>query len=405
MGSGAFCGSGLTEAVLHPDLDQVPSAVFCGCVNLEKVVLPENLISIGDDAFGKIEEYDEYYNLISKACTSLRHIELPESLEYIGSEAFNGSAIEGDLIDDTGVKVLEIPARVQNIGYDAFSECNNICAVKILGSYPFYMYRSFDMFTPLYVHPDALDAYKTAEYWSEYTILPYDMMSVSLGLSVILGTDVAYSDGYFNAPLTVTVTGDETKLTNVYEYGYYVKTTDRWGDAEIEYYPIDALNVPLETTLTIYSENASCDYENHKATGNVVLGSYIRLVDETVVTYSNTPVEVVYDKKPSVKFTDVTTSVDGSVNFELIYEVEGAYWIYNEQLNKEGNGYFSMSSVYIEDGVNTTSGSWNVYETPADGYIYFSYCDRNYVDYTSNFVHLSMDADSVVSAEIVDSME
>ena len=64
-----------------------------------------------------------------------------------------------------------------------------------------------------------------------------------------------------------------------------------------------------------------------------------------------------------------------------------------------------MSSVYIEDGVNTTSGSWDVYETPADGYIYFSYYDRNYVDYTSNFVHLSMDADSVVSAEIVDSME
>ncbi|MBQ3612681.1 MAG: leucine-rich repeat domain-containing protein [Bacteroidales bacterium] len=405
LGEGAFFGSGLTEVTIPKAVTKIPESAFCACASLATVNLHDAVTSIGRDAFGSYSFYDsetgEEYTL---SCSSLKNIDLPESLIVIYDNAFSDSAIEGELIEGTKIVALDIPAGVSDIRYGAFRGCMNLAAVKMNTSDVPEGENMFPSATVIYVPADAVETYKSSD-WGYYTILPYDMMSVSLGLTVALGDEVTYSDGYFNAPMSVTVTGDDANLSNVDEYGYYVKILNRWGEAEMEYYPVDALNVATETTFTIYSEYVSSDYENHKAIVSANIGAYVRIDDDTVVTYSNTPVEVVYDKKPSVKFTDVTTSVDGSVNFELTYEVEGAYWIYNEQLNKEGNGYFSMSSVYIEDGVNTTSGSWDVYETPADGYIYFYYYDRNYVDYTSNFVHLSMDADSVVSAEIVDSME
>lgn len=76
-------------------LSGIDSFVFSGDSALSDVKLPDTLYSIGGGAFHQ--------------CTALKDITLPEHLDYIGQYAFM----------DTGLKSIEIPESVTDIGYCA----------------------------------------------------------------------------------------------------------------------------------------------------------------------------------------------------------------------------------------------------------------------------------------------
>ena len=395
IGHDAFYGSGLKEAVMmSSELTTIGECTFAGCENLEKVILPESFVFIARSAFER--------------CTCLRNIEFPESLETIGLDAFAGSALEGKLIEGTNIKALVIPAKVNHVNQGAFEGCKNLSAVKMLPVYPPDNYgRMFDSYIPIYVHPESVEAYKSASGWSEYTILPYDMMSVSLGLSVAAGSGVEYDESSFKVPVSVTVTGEKDKLSSVEEFGYYVKTVDDYRDTMIEYYPVEALNKLVECKINVNSAAVSFDYENYQISGSFTMGAYIRMLDGTIVTYANTPLEFVYDSKPSVTFTGVEIkSVDsGYVKFELECLVEGACWINGWDAYGIGEGYIYDFSRPRKDGVASLSGTW----IPSSGvsedmYIYARYYDQKYCEYFTNYLHLSFDASGNASAEITDAV-
>lgn len=82
-------------------LSSIDSFVFSGDSALYDVKLPDTLYSIGGGAFHQ--------------CTSLKEISLPKNLGYIGQYAFM----------DTGLKSIEIPESVTEIGYCALGYKTN----------------------------------------------------------------------------------------------------------------------------------------------------------------------------------------------------------------------------------------------------------------------------------------
>lgn len=71
------------------------------CYNISKVILPQTLESIGNDAFSR--------------CEILKIIEIPNSVTYIGYGAFFGCY---------SLENIKIPDNINEIGNQAFYECN-----------------------------------------------------------------------------------------------------------------------------------------------------------------------------------------------------------------------------------------------------------------------------------------
>ena len=157
----------LKKIILPNSITYIGEDAFDTCRELSEVVLPSNLISIGESAFYR--------------CTSLTSIEIPASVTSIGYEAFSGCTglIQKEngvsYVDKWGIKCdttvtnvtlrpntvgfasyafynctsltsIEIPASVTSIGDGAFSNCGSLTSVTFaensqlssIGDYAFY---------------------------------------------------------------------------------------------------------------------------------------------------------------------------------------------------------------------------------------------------------------------------
>ena len=83
---------------------------------VKKVILPETVTFIGEDAFYQSTDWYE------DASSALEEIVLPQSLKTIGARAFYNCAV---------LKSIEIPAGVTEIGSDAFTYCNALETIKL----------------------------------------------------------------------------------------------------------------------------------------------------------------------------------------------------------------------------------------------------------------------------------
>ena len=105
----AFAGNqSLTRVVLPEGLNRIPEDAFSGCISLREVVLPSTLSSIGSDAFW--------------ACYSLQNITLPSKLVTIGQKAF---------LRCTSLTEISIPGSVNKLGWMSFGECTALERVII----------------------------------------------------------------------------------------------------------------------------------------------------------------------------------------------------------------------------------------------------------------------------------
>ncbi len=91
----AECTS-LNDVVIPEKVDEIGNFNFTGCTALKNITLPDEMTRIGDGAF--------------YSCTALDSITFPTYLTEIGQCAFVS----------TGLKEIEIPATVIDIGYSAF---------------------------------------------------------------------------------------------------------------------------------------------------------------------------------------------------------------------------------------------------------------------------------------------
>ena len=95
-------------------ITSIEEYAFYGCKNLTRLSLSDSLISIGINAFGR--------------CSALNSVLFPEGLVTIESNAFEGCNLDS----------VAIPARVNYIGKQAFSQNDGLLSIMVSHDNEFY---------------------------------------------------------------------------------------------------------------------------------------------------------------------------------------------------------------------------------------------------------------------------
>ena len=168
-------GTEITELTIPSDVTTIKNCAFYNCYSLKSVTIPDGVTQIGEGAFS--------------ACKNLSNVTIGNSVTSIGNSAFNNC---------DSLTSVTISESVTSIGNSAFFDCNSLTSVTIsnsvtaIGSYAFLYCQKLttvyckpitpptgrsSMFstsgtTPLqiYVPTNSVNAYKAAEYWSDYAL-------------------------------------------------------------------------------------------------------------------------------------------------------------------------------------------------------------------------------------------
>ena len=212
--------SAMTSAVIGDCVTKILGFAFDGCSSLTSVTLPNNLTSLLGYAFqdctslasinipSGITEIDDatFYNCSSLSslsipsgvtsignyafanCSGLTSINIPSGVTSIGNAAFAGcsgltsinipsgvTSIGGSAFFDCfSLTSVTIPSGVTSIDGQAFYNCSGLTSITCLATTPPTLIGgsvayTFDGSTcPIYVPSGSVNAYKSAEVWSEY---------------------------------------------------------------------------------------------------------------------------------------------------------------------------------------------------------------------------------------------
>lgn len=176
LGSNAFAGTAITEIAVPQTITALENNVFSGCQQLQKVTLPPTLRTIGSSTFQNCTTLSEMVvpeavtsidNSAFNGCIALSSITLPETLTKIGSYAFSGCS---------ALTELTIPSSVEFFSYSTLQNCSSLLTVKCKAIVPPLATGSFTSgidlnHCTLYIAPFTIDAYRDAQYWSEFYIM------------------------------------------------------------------------------------------------------------------------------------------------------------------------------------------------------------------------------------------
>ena len=172
IGKYAFFGcTSLTSVTIGNGVTSIGEAAFYECTKLTSITIPDSVTSIGDNAF--------------QSCTSLTSVTISNGVTSIGNQAFayctsltsvtipdSVTSIEYGAFAYTSLTSVTIPDRVTSIGEFAFYECTSLTSVYCKATTPpTGSSNMFDMNASgrkIYVPRNSVEAYQSAEYWSEY---------------------------------------------------------------------------------------------------------------------------------------------------------------------------------------------------------------------------------------------
>ena len=202
IGEGFFWDcTGLTEITIPAGVTSIDNYAFPGCRNLVSVSVPESVTSIGDYAF--------------QSCESLTTINIPEGVTSIMNNTFQ---------DCNSLASITIPAGVTSIGSHAFWGCSGLTSVICKAATPPAIADEWTIFdvdrsVPVYVPTASVEAYKSAEYWNEFTdiqpLTRYTLTISSAGYATMyLDYAVVIPEGV-EVFFASSVEGDCLKMTKV----------------------------------------------------------------------------------------------------------------------------------------------------------------------------------------------
>ena len=172
IGNYAFEGcTSLTSLTIQEGVTTIGDDAFYGCNSLINVIVPSTVTSIGRYAFsgctGKLTVNCNVPNVISYNGfygAKFTEVIIGEGVTTIGQAAFSGC---------NQIASVTIPESVNSIASSAFSGCKQLSSVyckattppSLGGSYIFYNNAADRL---IYVPIESVEAYKSAERWSEY---------------------------------------------------------------------------------------------------------------------------------------------------------------------------------------------------------------------------------------------
>ena len=224
IGSSAFQNCGLTSIEIPNSVTDIGDNPFRGCHELASI-----FVKNGNPGFDSRNDCNAVINsntneLVSGCMNSV----IPNSVTSIGLAAFGGSI---------GLTSIEIPNSVTSFGHDAFSYCRGLTSIKVnalspptIGARVFYDTNN----CPIYVPAESVNAYKTADGWSEYAdriqampsqnnVIYYtstDGQVVTPNMSDVFGANIV-SNEYVGGKGVITFDGDVTSIgDNAFSFCY-----------------------------------------------------------------------------------------------------------------------------------------------------------------------------------------
>lgn len=166
----ASCAN-LTSVLLPNTITKISYGTFRNCLSLTSVVIPNSVTSIGSSAFSHCYSLtsvvipNSVTNIKSHAfyeCPGLTSIEIPNGVTNIGDYAF---------YDCYGLISVTIPNSVTKIGTKTFLGCSKLNSITCKAINPPSIYNNTFTSTDkiLYVPAESVEAYKTTNYWKQFT--------------------------------------------------------------------------------------------------------------------------------------------------------------------------------------------------------------------------------------------
>ena len=202
IGDSAFFSCSILTSFTIPDfLTSIGKYAFKYCSSLTDITIPNSVTSIGEFAFSACNNLKVFYGkyaadngrclienntIIAYAeasgttymipnnvtsigyaafavCSSLTSITIPDTIASIGRSAFNGCS---------SLTSVTIPDSVTSIEYGAFYKCSNLKEVHCNPATPptggNIMFDNNASGRKIYVPSASVEAYKAAQYWSDY---------------------------------------------------------------------------------------------------------------------------------------------------------------------------------------------------------------------------------------------
>ena len=258
-----------TSVYIPDGVTTIGDYAFFYCTSLTSVTIPGSVTTIGESAFA--------------FCGSLTSVTIPDSVTSIGHGAFSNCGLTSVTIPDSVTSIgqgafsncdrlrsVTIPDSVTSIGNQAFSSCDSLTSVYCKATTPpvlggTYVFDANSSSRKIYVPYKSVNAYKSAEYWSEYAdaIVGYDFENGEI-LEVPSNNEIWYttSDGNVVTPYKTTVFGANI-TSNKYNNGKGVITFDgdvtKIGDSAFWYREsLTSVTIPGSVTTIGYEAFRSC---------------------------------------------------------------------------------------------------------------------------------------------------
>lgn len=140
-----------TSILVRDNTIGIAEYAFGGNSNLVSINIPQSVKYIGESAFTN--------------CTGLSSVVIPEDITHIEDWTF---------FNCSSLTSVRIPSKVASIGNYAFRDCSSLLSITCEATTPpvcgnNYTFNGINKDIPIYVPRKSVSAYRTAEYWSDFT--------------------------------------------------------------------------------------------------------------------------------------------------------------------------------------------------------------------------------------------
>ena len=311
--TGSFSNSELKEVVFGKNIEVISDNAFRGCFNLETMIIPDGVKSIGAYAFAyshlsnitipdSVAEIGEYAftntylssvnfgsgltsipNGAFQDNTMLPSVEIPENIVTIGAGAFKGctyltdvtfhnalQSIGDEAFYEAAVTSVTIPDSLTELGSSVFRDCSSLAHVEIgagITSIPPYTFYGCDSLEGIDL-PDNIIAI------GENSFSNSSLKAITISDSVTSIGDRAF----YQSDLKEIILGDELDFisSTAFEYCYptYLDTGNAI-DSVIGYFETDNIE-----TLIVGDRFTTCSGLNLPALKNLTLGKGITEISD-----------------------------------------------------------------------------------------------------------------------------
>lgn len=258
----------LTSLTSNAFTDCISHVAFIGCNSLSNIII-ENGNPIYDSRNDCNAIIETASNTLVFGC---KNTLIPNSVTSIGNNAF---------LHCSGLTSIDIPNSVSSIGDGAFSGCWNLTEIYSLALVPPTLGSdSFDYYNSLFVPYNALETYKTADYWKDFTNI--DCITFDVDSKYYRVMDAGTVSVMTNNNEGILYSGDVAIPDSVTYEGYTFAVTGIEGNAFDGCFELTSVVIP--NSVEIIGEQA---FQGCTGLKSVTIGSGVTAIGAKAFNYCN----------------------------------------------------------------------------------------------------------------------